>query len=214
MFRGAAAMCLCICWLPAAAEIIDRIAVTVAMQVITEGQIYEEIRITAFLNREPPDFDLKQRKETCERLIEQTLIKREMELSRYPLPSRQEADSTEAEIRARYSNAGDFQRDLQLHGITEEQLKQHLWWQLTTLRFIEYRFKPSIEIPDSEVRSYYREKRAQWEREGVKNIPSLPDMRASIEQILTEQRVDQAVDRWLGDVRTQVQILYHKEAFQ
>ena len=40
------------------------------------------------------------------------------------------------------------------------------------------------------------------------------DVRASIEQNLTEQRIDQELDRWLADTRTQVAIRFHDEALQ
>ena len=45
-------------------------------------------------------------------------------------------------------------------------------------------------------------------------IPTLAESRSDIEKILTQERVDQAVDRWLGDARTQVDIVYRKEAFR
>jgi hypothetical protein len=51
-------------------------------------------------------------------------------------------------------------------------------------------------------------------QQGLAKIPTLEESRADIEKILTEQRVDQAVDRWLGDARTRLNILYHDEAFQ
>ena len=69
-------------------EIIDRMAVSVGNQVITEGQIDEEIRLTAFLNHEQPGASVTERKKAAGRLIEQALIKRDMDLSRYPPPPR------------------------------------------------------------------------------------------------------------------------------
>ncbi len=68
------------------AEIIDRIVITVGNQVITQSQVDDEIRVTAFLNHEKVDLSAAARKQAASRLIEQALIKREMDLSRYPLP--------------------------------------------------------------------------------------------------------------------------------
>ena len=59
------------CILPCTAAIIDRIAITVANQVITESQIDDEIRVTAFLNREPLDLSAAAKKQAAGRLIEQ-----------------------------------------------------------------------------------------------------------------------------------------------
>lgn len=189
------------------AEIIDRIAVSVGNQVITEAQILDEIRVTAFLNRQKAEFTPEQKKAAAERLIEQTLMKREMELSHYPLPEMAEADPMLTEALAGRPAPAEA-------GIMEQDLKQHLWWQLTMLRFIEYRFRPSVQIPEAAIQDYYDKKRVEWEQQGVNPIPALEDSRADIEKILTQERVDRALDRWLGDARTRVDILYRKEVFQ
>lgn len=189
------------------AEVIDRIAVSVGNQVITEAQIIDEIRVTSFLNRQKPEFTPDQKKAAAERLIEQTLMKREMDLSHYPLPDMAEADPLLAEaLRGREPLAGT--------GITEQDLKEHLWWQLTMLRFIEFRFRPSVQIPEAAIKDFYDKKRIEWEKQGLNPVPSLEDSRADIEKVLTQQRVDHAMDRWLGDTRTRVEILYRKEALQ
>ena len=196
------------------AEIIDRIAVSVGNQVITEGQVVDDIRIAAFLNNKVADLSQAGKKAAAERLIEQTLVKREMELGHFPLPDLSEADPLEHELLTKYGSAADFEQALSKAGIGQPNLKQHLWWQLTLLRFIDYRFRPSVQIQDTAIKDYYAKQRAEWEQRGVNPIPSLEDSRTDIEKILTEQRVDRAMDRWLGDTRTRVEILYRKEAFE
>lgn len=200
--------------LPALAEIIDRIAVTIGNQVITEDQINEEIRVTAFLNHEKVDLSAENKKKATERLIEQTLIKRDMEFSRYPIPEMKDADQNLQAIKSQYGTVAEFQKALQDYGITEEDLRRHLWWQLTVLRFIDYRFRPGIQIPDADIQNYYDEQVVKWRQQGVQPIPTLEDSREKIDQILTQQRIDQALDRWLGDTRTQVDIRYHSGAPQ
>ncbi len=198
----------------APAEIIDRIAVTVGNQVITEAQILEEIRVTAFLNRTPVEMNLEQKRKAAERLVEQTLMRSDMEFSHFPLPAPDESAELEGEIRSRYASDQEFQKALASYGISLEVLRQHLWWQVTMLRFIEFRFRPGVEISDAEIRQYYDQKLEEWRKQPGAKIPTLEESRTEIEKILTDQRVDQAVDRWLGDARTRVAILYHKEAFE
>ena len=186
------------------AEIIDRIVITVGNQVITQSQVDEEIRVTAFLNRDKLDLSADAKKEAASRLIEQALIKREMDLSRYPLPELSDASESLKALKAMYPSEAEFQDALESYGITSDDLTHRLWWQLTLLRFIDYRFRPGIQIPTSDVQAYYRQQVSQWEQKGTKPIPTLEESRDQIEEILTQKRIDQALDQWIKDTRTQV----------
>ena len=200
--------------IPGFSEIIDRIAITVGNQIITYGQIDDDVRLTAFLNRDPLELNAEQRKKAADRLIEQTLVRRDMELSRYPEPTLDEATAALKDIQARFPSPAQYQQALEQYGITEEALKRRLWWQMTLMRFIDYRFRPAIQIPDADIQAYYRQQLEKWQKQGNKSIPSLDESRESIEQILTEQRIDEALDKWLAETRTQLTIHYHDEVLQ
>jgi hypothetical protein len=194
--------------IPASPEIIDRIVITVGNQVITQSQIDAEIRLTAFLNREQPDLSADAKKQAAARLIEQALIKREMDLSRYPLPEIGDAGESLQSLKATYSNEADFQNALQTYGVGADELTRRLWRQLTLLRFIDYRFRPGIQIPTADVQAYYRQQVSEWEQKGTKPIPTLEESRDQIEEILTQKRIDETLEQWFKDTRNQVPITY------
>jgi hypothetical protein len=190
------------------AEIVDRIVITVGKQVITLSQVDDEIRVTAFLNREKLDLSADAKKQAAGRLIAQALIKREMDLSRYPLPEVSEAGESLQSLKAKYPSETEFQDALQAYGLSQDELTRRLWWQLTLLRFIEYRFRPGIQIPASDVQAYYRQQVSEWEQKGTKPIPTFEESRDQIEEILTQKRIDEALDQWIKDTRNQVTINY------
>jgi peptidyl-prolyl cis-trans isomerase SurA len=189
-------------------EIIDRIVITVGNQVITQSQVDDEVRVTAFLNRQKLDLGVEARKQAADRLIEQALIKREMDLSHYPLPELSDAGESLQSIKAMYSGEAEFQSALDGYGISPDGLTRRLWWQLTLLRFIDYRFRPGIQIPPADVQAYYRQQLSEWEQKGIKPIPSLDESRDQIEEILTQKRIDQALDQWIKDTHNQVPTNY------
>ncbi|MGA8577407.1 MAG: hypothetical protein WB579_01900, partial [Bryobacteraceae bacterium] len=79
--RAAAPICLAIPVLAAtlaSATIIDRIAVSVGNRVITTVDIDRAIRVPAFLNGQQPDFSAASKRAAAERLVEQTLVRREL----------------------------------------------------------------------------------------------------------------------------------------
>ena len=131
------------------AEIIDRLAITVRQQAITELQLDEELRVTAFLNHQTIVRDLAARRAAANRLIEQLLVAREMELSHYPLPPAQDVNDYFEQIRNGFDSPAVFDQALRADDLTESTLRDHLALQLTTLRFIEYRFRPDVATSDS-----------------------------------------------------------------
>src|ERR1700691_3354793 len=110
------------------AEIIDRIVITAGNQVITQSQVDDEVRVTAFLNREKLDLGPEARRQAADRLIEQALIKREMDLSHYPLPELSDAGESLQSIKAMYSSDAEFQDALEGYGISQDELTRRLWW--------------------------------------------------------------------------------------
>lgn len=191
------------CLLAAGGEVVDRIAASVGRQVIAESEVVESIRVAAFLNREPADLGAAARRKAAERLVEQALLRREMEVSHYPLPGLEVGVD---------GAAGVSDSELAAAGLTREQLRRHLRWQSAVLAFIEYRFKPGVQLTESEVVEYYQARRREWLARKDEKAPELAEVRESIEKALTQEHVDRAVDRWLGEARSQVAIRFREAA--
>ncbi len=130
--------------------VIDRIDIVVGRQVITELQVEEEIRVTAFLNDKPIANDEAQRRAAADRLIQQTLLRREMELSHYPAPTEDAVAQAIDQIRSQRGGASSFDRALDSYKLTEAILRNHLAFQIATLDFINLRFRSetAISAPD------------------------------------------------------------------
>ncbi len=197
------------------AELIDRLAIVVGQQVITELQLDEELRVTAFLNRQPVIRDAAMRRAAADRLVQQTLVKREMELSHYPLPDGAEVTQYLNGIRRQQGNdASRFTQALAAYRLSEATLKDHLALQLTTLRFIQYRFQPEIEVPDTVIAQRYKSEAADWKKTHNTPPPTLKDSEASIRDTLIEERTDSALNKWLDDIRKRVTIRYLDRSLQ
>jgi hypothetical protein len=198
------------------AEVIDRIAVTVDNEVITESELREEIRVTAFLNSEQPDFSPAARRRAAERLVEQALIRREMELARYPEPPPQQVDELAGEILHRRFQGSEtrIREALREYGLEEADLRRHLAKQAATMRFIEYRFRPEVLVTETEVRECYDNRIVPAYRKQGASAPPFDDARSQCEDLIAAQRVDQLVEQWLKEARGRVHIAYREDAFQ
>jgi peptidyl-prolyl cis-trans isomerase SurA len=184
-------------------EIVDRIVVTVNRGIVTESDVRRHIRAAAALNGEPPDGSERARREAIERMIDLALIRREMELSRFPEPTAEEARAWAALV------YGDRLKEINATaGLTQKDLTQELRNQLITLRFIEFRFRPGVAVTEAEIKAYYTSKFLPEWKPGDGDPPPLDDVHDRIERILTAQRIDEALGRWLEEARKQARIVF------
>jgi hypothetical protein len=172
---------------PLGAVIVDRVAITVGNKVITESEIDLRIRLTAFENDEKPDFSLASRRQAAQRLIDQKLVEREMDVGRYPHVAPEAAKQSPAAA------------TLKAYGLTAEDLVRDLTWQKELLTFVSLRFRPAVQVTDQDVEKYFKEKSLKGE---------LNDLRTQIEEKLTGERADKELDLWLQDQRKRTRIEY------
>ncbi|HLK66888.1 MAG TPA: hypothetical protein VKU19_25820 [Bryobacteraceae bacterium] len=133
----------------ASAAVVDRVAVVVGKTVITESEVVQEVRLTEFQNGQPLDLGPQQRRDAAGRLVDQQLIRSEMAAGSYPKPTPGDAQAVLQKFRQEhYPSAAEFQAALTRYGITEQQLQEHLLWQLSAVRFADLRF-PEISEPAS-----------------------------------------------------------------
>jgi parvulin-like peptidyl-prolyl isomerase len=197
-------------------EIIDRIAVAVGNQVVTTSDLDREIRVTAFLNQADPDFSPAARRKTAGRMVEQRLIRRELQLSRYPAPALAEAEPVLKQfIQEHYPTAGAYQEALRARGLTDDELRQAILWQLTLLRFIDDRFRAGANLTEDDIRDYFEKViKPAAQKVTAGPPPELEDYRERITAALEQQQVDQELETWLDQARKRTGVEYIEEAFQ
>ncbi|HEX4770121.1 MAG TPA: hypothetical protein VH351_04770 [Bryobacteraceae bacterium] len=202
------------------AATVDRIEVVVDRQIITELDLEEDIRVTDFLNGTVFDATTQsdalpnQRRAAAERLIDQSLIKQEIALSHYPWVSEPEIDEAVEQLH-QARGAAAFEAGLETNQISLALLRRHLALQLTTMRFVAFRFRPELGISDDDLDNYYRRLISKWAA-GHPNepVPTFESSRRNIRRGLVEERTNAALDEWLRDARQRAQIDYADHTLQ
>jgi peptidyl-prolyl cis-trans isomerase SurA len=198
------------------ADIIDRIAVSVGNQAITASDLDREIRIAAFLNRTTPDFSAKSRHTTADRMVEQRLIQRELDNSRYPVPPASEiAPILEKFQKDNFASLDEYGRALVAAGITDQQVRDELLWQRRLLLFIDVRFRPAVQVTEQQIEDYFHksvEPAAEVAHPG--QAVTIEEYRDRIEEKLIGEEVDRQMNSWLENARQRSTVVYHEEALQ
>jgi peptidyl-prolyl cis-trans isomerase SurA len=199
-----------------ATEIVDRIAVSVGNSVIAESEIRHQLKVRAFIEGVPLSLDGESKRAAADRLIEQTLIRREMQAARYAPPDPALAKALVASLKAsRFpGDSAAFEAELRRARLSEADLESAFLWQLTVLRFVEFRFRPGIQIPAEEIREYYEQKfLPAWKARTTDPPPTLEGAEKTCEDALVQERIDNQLDRWISLSRTQTTIQYREEVF-
>jgi len=196
--------------------ILDRIAVSVGNQVITLRDVEREIRVTAFLDGVKPDLSAANKRAAADRMVEQKLVRRDLENSRFPVPKAAEVEPVLAKfIKDNFPTEADYRRALAEYGITEQDVKDMLLWQRTLLVFIGLRFRPGVRISDQQIQDYFDKVVAPAARAAHPLEPvALEDFRDQIEQTLAGRQADKEMDTWLSEARKRTEIVFHQEALQ
>lgn len=187
--------------LSALAELVDRVAAMVNQEVIT----WSEVRWAAHL---APDTDGKPEeaeRRALENLIEQHLIAQQM----VEMPEVAEVEITVVYDRIREKFASDeaFRRSLFEAGLDEDELRKMIRRQVGTYKFVDSRFRPFIILLPEEVEDYYRLKYVpELRRRRIETIPPLDEVHDKIQALLTEEKLDQEIRRWLEDLKKRAEI--------
>jgi SurA N-terminal domain len=176
------------------AGVVDRVAVTVGNQVITESEVVREARLGELMNGRPPDVGTEARRAAANRLVDQQLLRNEMEIVNYEKPKPQEVDAMLQQFRREhYPTPAAYQAALQRYGVTENELKQYLEWQLRVMRFTDQRFGAGVGL-------------------------TAPGQQQSADRAANdasrEEAVDQQLDAWLKQHRASTKIDFRQGAFE
>jgi hypothetical protein len=88
-------------------------------------------------------------------------------------------------------------------GVPEPDLRRLLVRQLATFKYIEFRFRPQIRIPDEEVRRAWEEEQA-----GRPAGPALEDEQQAIRARLERRALDERIEAWVKELRARADVRY------
>ncbi len=199
-------LCFCVAIAPCASagQIVDRMVANVNGHVLLQSDWEEELAFEAFLNGGAPDiFTSEERKAALDRLIDQELLREQVRPSEGP-PAEQVAARI-AEIRkVRPDSASDdgWRNSLQRYGLTQAVLEKRLGESIQLMRLVEARLRPSVQIDQKAVESYYHEQLLPELKKAGSREVALPEVFGHIRDLLSEQRLNQLLTGWLASLRS------------
>jgi hypothetical protein len=196
-------------------ETLDRVAVRVGKDAITESALRRHLRMEAFIARKTPELSPESRRKAAERLIDQTLIRRELELNRFAPPASADVETQIGQLmKARQEDAAALNASLESYGFSLDDLRSEIQYQIMLLRFVDFRFSAGVLVTDAEIQEEYEKDVVPEAQRRNVPAPSADEARSDIVKLLTYRKTNTALEQWLAQARQQVKIHIFEEAFR
>ncbi len=187
-----------------AGSIVDRVVRSVNGHVVLQSDWEQEIAFEALLNgRQPDSFTAAERNAALDRLIDQELLREQVRPGQ-PAPS--------SEIAARVAEVRKLQPDcstetgwhatLQRYGLTQSALEKRLSDEVQLMKLVEDRLRPSIQIDQKAVESYYHDQLLPEITKAGGSAKPLTEMYDRIKTLLAEKKMNELLSGWLASLRS------------
>lgn len=195
-----------------AQDVVDRMAAVVNKHVILESELDQELRVELLLQGQPlsaENLSGQSRQAVLDRLIDQALLEQQIVHPEMLSPTDEELAAQLKHLRDQLPGASTdegWKKLLASHGLTQEDVQQHVNSEFRILRLVDLRFRGLVHIDKAAVAGYYENKFVpEMQRKGVA-APPLASVSDRIEKILVEQNMSAMLDEWLQTLRAQAHI--------
>ena len=191
-----------------AGDVLDRMIATVNGHAILQSDWDDELQYECFMSGRPlRDLTAEDRRAVFERLIDQELLRGQMSSSDFKPAGNDEIAKEIDELKQQYPQQHGGQSwagALSGYGITEADVTAHVSLELNSLRLVNARLRPSIEVDAASVEDYYKKELLPKMPKGQQ--PSLQDASPKIRELLIQQKMNELLNSWLDSLRSQAQI--------
>jgi hypothetical protein len=192
-----------------AGQIVDRVVNNVNGRVILQSDWEQEIAFEALANaRDPDSFTSAERNAALDRLIDQELLREQVRPSQ-SAPAEQVA-SRVTEIRKLHPDCvtdEGWRAKLQRYGLTQNSIEKRLGDQIQLMKLVEDRLRPSIQIDQQAVETYYKDQLLPDMKRAGNSATPLPEVYSRIKDLLAERKMNELLSGWLASLRTGSHIL-------
>lgn len=183
------------------ARVVDRIVVRIEGDIILESQVRELGAFQQLVEGHAESDD-----KLLDELIEQWVVETEATASHFPPAAKSEVDRELLRISQQFPSPEKYASRLNELGLSATQVRQLLMRQIYVERYVDYKFRPSVQIEPADIDAYY--KNELLPELAKKNQPA-PDRAAIEEQIrelLTQRGISSLTGKWLDDTRSRLKI--------
>jgi len=192
-----------------AGETVERVVLVVNGHPILLSELEAALQREALLAAKPVATGEDERHAVLERMVDQEMLREEMERSTFQHASASDVDQKVQELRKTFPEAeseAGWNAVLARYGVRPEELRSAIAFELDTLRLIDLRLRPAAQPDQGSIEEYYRGTYlSSVHKAGTKPQP-LNRVRDTIKELLIQQKLADLTSGWLQSLRVQADI--------
>ncbi len=200
-----------------AQQVVDRIAVRIENDILTESEFQELEKFQNLWRRKgrvagagagasTTSAQGAKREELLRQLVEQWIVEREAEAGRFRGPTAQEIQQEMQRLEAETGGAEAFEARLRELGMNRGGVARLLEKMLRLTRYLDHKFRPAAQVEAAQIETFYREEWAPGARARGITAPALEAVQEQLREILIEREITARAGRWLEETRSQLRI--------
>ena len=183
------------------ARIVDRIVARIEDDIILMSQVRE---LGAF--QQLVDGQAESDDKLLQELIEQWMVETEATASHFPQPAQSEIDRELTRLKEHFANPEDYASRLNDLGLSAAQVRQLLSRQIYVERYVDYKFRPSVQIQPSDIDAYYQKELLPDLAKNNQPAPHRAEVEEQIRELLIQRGISDMTVKWLDDTKARLRI--------
>jgi hypothetical protein len=148
----------------------------------------------------------KSRGELIRELAGEWIVRGEADGAKYPGPTNDDIENAYTRLAGQFALPGEFHKRMTAAGLSEAAVRRILGQQLYLSRFLDYRFRPSAQVDQKEIETYYQEEFALQLKGRGQAVPPLDAVADTIREVLVQRAITDRANQWIDETRASLKI--------
>ena len=205
MHRGVIVMLLVLgdghAWTARAQKVVDRIVARVEEEIILQSDVDQLARYQLLV-----DGKAESDAAILDRLIDQWIVRKEAEASRFPAASDVDVERGMQRLMRSFAKPEDFEVQRTKAGLSEIEVRQIVVAQTYLSNYLDSRFRPTVQVEEQAIKDFYEQAVIPRAKARGQEAPSFEAARDVIQEALIQQGINEQADKWLKESRDRLSI--------
>jgi hypothetical protein len=184
-----------------AGRVVDRIVERIEGDIILLSQVRE---MGAF--QELIDGHTESDDKLLAELTEQWVVQTEATASHFPESAKSEVDRELGRLTAQFASPEAYLSRIHALGLSDGEVRQMLSRQIYIERYLDYKFRPSVQIEPADIDAYYEKELLPELQKKNQPVPNRADVEEQIREVLVQRGITDLTAKWLDETKSRLKI--------